>query len=347
MRRILLAVIFCCLLTIPVEAAGIVAPEVPDTGLDYMPGNTDSFGDGLLELGRNGVELFRNELNDTGAFCFRILAWAMLLTVLPMVCHRIQAITSLTGTVAMTSVVLQHTNTMIGYASSALREICEYGKLLCPVMTTALAAQGGITASSLLYGGTTAFIALLSTLVSNWLIPMLYLFLLFSVTHCGLGDEFLKRLAEAAKNGMGWILKTLLIIFTTYMSITGVISGTTDAAALKAAKVTISSVVPVIGGILSDASESVLVSMGVVKNAAGIYGILAVTALFLGPFVKLGLQYLLLKTTAAVCGLFADRKILALMESFSTAMGLLLAMVASGCVLVLVSTVCFMKGMSG
>jgi len=128
------------------------------------------------------------------------------------------------------------------------------------------------------------------------------------------------------------------------MSVTGVVSGTTDAAALKAARVTISSVVPVVGGILSDASESVLVSIGILKNAAGIYGILAVLAVFVGPFVKVGVQYLLLKASAAVCGVFGNKNISALVDDFSTAMGLLLAMVAAGCLLVLISTVCFLKG---
>jgi len=123
-----------------------------------------------------------------------------------------------------------------------------------------------------------------------------------------------------------------------------VISGTTDAAALKAAKITISTVIPVVGGILSDASESVLVSMGIVKNAAGIYGILAVVAVCMSPFIKVGIQYLLLKASAAICGIFGNKRISALVDSFSAAMGLLLAMLASGSMMVLISTICFLKG---
>ena len=128
------------------------------------------------------------------------------------------------------------------------------------------------------------------------------------------------------------------------MSITGVVSGTTDAAVLKTTKVTISSVVPVVGGILSDASEAVLVSAGLMKNAAGIYGIFAVLAVFLLPFLRVGVQYLLLKFTAAVCSIFAPKSITELIGDFSTAMGLLLAMTGSVCLLQLISTVCFMKG---
>jgi len=100
----------------------------------------------------------------------------------------------------------------------------------------------------------------------------------------------------------------------------------------------------VVGGILSDASESVLVSMGIAKNAVGIYGMLAALAVFMGPFVKVGAQYLLLKTSAGICSIFGNKNITALLDDFSAAMGLLLAMVAAGCLLVLISTVCFMKG---
>ena len=128
------------------------------------------------------------------------------------------------------------------------------------------------------------------------------------------------------------------------MTITGVVSGTTDAAALTAAKVTISSFVPVVGGILSDASEAVLVSASLAKNAAGIYGILALIAVFLSPFLKIGIQYLMLKLTSGLCSIFGPKRMTELMGDFSTAMGLLLSMTGAACLLQLISTVCFMRG---
>ena len=142
-------------------------------------------------------------------------------------------------------------------------------------------------------------------------------------------------------------LKILLTVFTTYVGISGAVAGTTDAALLKTTKVTIASVVPVVGGILSDASEAVLVSTGVMKNAAGIYGILAMLAIFLSPFLQIGVQYLVLKATAAVCSVFAPASAAELIEDFSTAMGMLLAMTGAACLLLLISTVCFMKGARG
>ena len=344
MTKVLFALLLLMSLCVPVSAAEMTAPEVPSMGQKQMPQNTDSFGDGFRELIQNIFTQIHPEFESAVQTVSDILLTAMLFSILSSFSERTGMILSVSGTAAIGALMLQNTTAMIGYASEAVREICEYGKLLCPVMTMALAAQGGVTASAGLYAGTMAFITVLSMAVSRVLVPMVYAFLLFSVSGCALGNEMMKKFSSAAKSLLSWLLKILMIVFTTYMSITGAVSGTTDAAALKTAKITISSFVPVVGGILSDASESVLVSIGVMKNAAGTYGILAVLAVFAGPFIKVGLQYLLLKASAGICGIFCEKNFSALIDDFSSGMGLLLDMVSAACMLVLISTVCFMKG---
>jgi stage III sporulation protein AE len=181
-------------------------------------------------------------------------------------------------------------------------------------------------------------------MISGLMIPMFFFYLAFVVAHGAFGDEFLKKTADFIKGIWLWLLKLLIIVFSTYMSVTGVVSGTTDQTALKAAKIVISSAVPVIGGILSDSSEAVLVSMGVLKNAAGIYGMLAVLSVFMGPFIKIMMNYLGIKVSALLCSIFGEKRISSLTEGFATAMSLLLAMTATACMFVLISTVCFLKG---
>ena len=97
-------------------------------------------------------------------------------------------------------------------------------------------------------------------------------------------------------------------------------------------------------GILSDASEAVLVSAGLVRNSVGIYGCLAVCAMVLGPFLQIGIHYLLLKTTGAFCQVIGGGREAGLIEDFSTAMGLLLAMTGAMGLMLLISVVCFLRG---
>jgi len=59
------------------------------------------------------------------------------------------------------------------------------------------------------------------------------------------------------------------------------------------------------------------------------------------------LQYLLLKLTTGICSLYADKKSLSVVEHISSSMGFVLAMTGTICILLLISLICFMKGMSG
>ena len=223
----------------------------------------------------------------------------------------------------------------------------DYGRLLLPVLAAAVAAQGGVTTSAALYTGTAVFDAILCSMISGVLTPLIYIYLCLSVANCAVGEDPLQQIRNLIKWLMTWGLKIILYVFTGYISITGVISGATAAAALKAAKLTISGAVPVVGGILSDASEAILVSAGLVKSAVGVYGLLALIAIVIGPFLRIGVQYLLLKLTAAVSGVFSDKKTVTLIQDFSSGMGLLLAMTGTVCLMQIISTVCFMKGVSG
>ena len=155
----------------------------------------------------------------------------------------------------------------------------------------------------------------------------------------------MKKMAELIKWVLSWGIKLVLYGFTGYVSITGVITGTADQTALKAAKLTFGGMVPVVGGILSDASETILVSAAVVKNAVGVYGMLVLLAIMIGPFIKIGVQYLLIKLTGALSALFSEKATIGLLESFSEAMGLLLAMTGTVCLLLMISTMCFLRGM--
>lgn len=344
MRRIILLVFFLLFLGVPVSAAEFTAPEVPPEAEARMPEETSSFGEGLRQLLQKAISGLRPDLREAARVSLSSMAAVMMVSILQSFSGPVKRVTDLAGAAAVASVLLLSSDTLIHLGADTVQQLSEYGKLLLPVMTAGMAAQGGVTASTALYTGTAVFDTILGSLIANFLVPITYLFLALAAGSSALGEDILKKMRDFVKWLMSWSLKTLLTVYTTYMSITGVVSGTTDAAALKAAKMTISSVVPVVGGILSDASESVLVSAGLMKNAAGIYGILAILAIFLEPFLRIGAHYLILKLTAALCGVFGSKQMTELIGDFSSAMGLLLAMTGATCLLLLISTVCFMKG---
>lgn len=344
MRKLVLLLFLLRFLCMPAYAVEINPPEVPEVGLQLMPENTTSFSEALTELIENAVSKMRPDLSEALQIAVTVVSTVMIFSVLQSLSGGTQKAANIAGAFVLSSSLLVHTNSMIRLGTSTITELSEYGKMLLPVMTAAMVSQGGTATSTALYTGTAAFDMILTNLISSFLVPAVYFFLALAAASGAIGEDILKRLRNFIKWFISWILKTLLTVFTTYMGISGVVSGTTDAVALKATKFTISSVVPVVGGILSDASEAVLVSAGMVKNAAGIYGILAILAVFLSPFLKIGTHYAVLKLTAALCALFGTKTMTELIEDFSTAMGFLLAMTGSVCLMLLISTICFLKG---
>ena len=344
MKQFLLALLILSLLIMPVSAAEITAPQAPDSAAQLMPEEPRSFGEGLMYILRELVPIIHPSLAEAAGVCMRLIAVVLLLSVVSAIGQDGSRITDLVGIITIGIMLIEPSNAFIGMAVETVKQMSDYGKLLMPVMTAAMAAQGGIHSSGALYAGTLLFDSILSSLISRLLTPMLYLFLALSVANAVCQEDVLNKLRDFVKWLATWMLKIVLYVFTGYMSITGVISGSADAAAVKAAKLTISGMVPVVGGILSDASETVLVSTGIVKNAAGIYGLLAVISLCAGPFLKIGVQYLLLKATVAVCSLVGTKQTTSLISDFSCVMGLLLAVTGTMCLLLLISTVCFMKG---
>lgn len=343
MRRFVLMIALVLLLITPVFAMDFSAPEAD---AEYMPEEQTSFGQDLWYVLKSAIKDLQPALAEAGMNCLSILAAAMLISIFHNFPGRTEKTISLIGTLSISVLLIYPSNTLIQLGSQTVTELSDYGKLLLPVMTAALAAQGGTTASASLYIGTVFFDSLLTAIISKILIPLLYMHICLSVASSAIKESVLKKLKDFSKWLTTWILKIILYVFTGYMGITGVISGTADAAALKAAKLTISGVVPVVGGILSDASEAILVSAGVLKSTAGIYGVIAIIAIFIGPFLKIGVQYLLLKITSAICAVFSNQESAELVQDFSGAMGLLLAMTGTTCMLLLISTVCFMKGIS-
>lgn len=345
MRKLSILLSLLLLLTVPVSAMDIAAPSAPDNVVDLMPAETESFAQGLWTVIRASIAKFAPDMAVAASCCLALIGVVLLASIFNATPGNSKRTVRFVSTLALATILLGQANTMVNLCADTVTQISDYGKLLLPAMTAALAAQGGATGATALYAGTAVFDTVLTSIIGKLLVPLVYIFLALAVANSAISEDLLKKLRDFVKWLITWSLKTMLYIFTGYLSITGVITGTADAAAVKAAKLTISGAVPVVGGILSDASEAVLVGAGVMKNAVGIYGLLAVLALFITPFLQIGAQYLLLKLTAVLCGVFGVKEASGLIEDFSAAMGLLLGMTGTISFLMLISTVCFMKGM--
>lgn len=246
---------------------------------------------------------------------------------------------ALTAAVAVTAVAVSDVRSMVGLGREALDGMNQFSQVLLPTMAAAAAAGGAPSTAAARQLATVLFSDLLLTAIDEVLLPMVYAYVAVCAAHAALGNDGLKRLASLLKWGVTTALTAILLVFVGYLTVSGAIAGTADAMALKAAKMTISGMVPVVGGILSDAAGTLLAGAGVLRGTIGVFGLLVVLGLCLGPFLELGVHYLVYKLAAALAATVSGGSASTLIDGIGGAFGLVLGMTGSGALLLLVSLV--------
>lgn len=346
MRKLVIILIILISISVPVNGMEFTAPTAPEHAQQYIPDEPTTFGQDLWYIIKAALSKLRPDLTEALGICASLIAVVMLVSILQSFQSVAKNTIHLVCTLCISALLIRPSNTLIQLGVQTVEELGEYGKLLIPVMTAAMAAQGGVTTSAALYTATVAFNTILTTAITKLIVPLIYIYIVLCIATSAIGENALKQMRDFVKWLMTWMLKISIYLFTGYLSITGVISGTADASAIKAAKLAINGFVPVVGNIISDASESILVSASVMKNSVGIYGLLVILATWISPFLQIGAQYILLKITSSVCSVFGSKESVGLISDLSGVMGFILAITGTVCLLLLISTVCFMKGVA-
>jgi len=246
---------------------------------------------------------------------------------------------SLAVVLGITAISISEVKTMIGLGEQTMNTMTEFTNILFPAISALAAATGAITGSAIRQMITILFTNLLMNLMTNFLIPVIYAYLAVSAAYAAVGNDGLKRIAGFIKWVVITVLTAVLTAFVGYLTISGAISGQTDKAALKATKFAFSSAIPVVGKLLSDAAESVLAGCGILKGTVGVYGMLAILAICIVPFLRLGIHYLMYKLTAALAATVGGSRTVGLIENIGGAFGFILGMTGAEMLMLLLSII--------
>lgn len=258
------------------------------------------------------------------------------------------SVTTLVATLSITAIAVGDVHSLLALGEEAIFNMETLGDVLVPAVSMATAASGTPATALIKQGVTILFSDVLIRLIDALLIPLCYAFVAANVAWAALGNDGLKRIGGLIKWLITIILSVFLLVFVGYLNLSGVISGGADAATVKAAKFTISNMVPVVGGVISDTAETLLAGASVLRNTVGVFGMLVVIGICVVPFLNLGVHYLMYKCTAALAAtVSADSRITGLIEALGTAFGLILAMTASCAVLLVVAMVSAVSAVMG
>ena len=334
-------------LTVTVRAAEVPedlvrsAPEAAEElleGADLTAGGlTAALAQLLQSLGDRAGEMVRQRLRGAAAILLVVVLCGAAEGFFQGSGMKSPPFLPMAGALSVTMAAAGSLDSLLGLGASTIDELSAFSQTLLPTLAAATAAAGAVTTATVQQVATVFFVDLLIQLIDRVCLPMVYLYIGVVTAAACLPENRLGTLADGVKKVVTWVLTGAVLAFTLYLSVVRVITGSADAVTVKVAKAAISGVVPVVGKIISDASETVLAGAGMLKNTIGIFGTLAILAACAYPFLQLGVQYLLYKLTAFLAGAVGAPGLCKLIDGLGGAFGLILAMTGSCALLLLVS----------
>ncbi|MBE6968607.1 MAG: hypothetical protein E7442_00580 [Ruminococcaceae bacterium] len=249
----------------------------------------------------------------------------------------------LAGVAAIGAAALVDVDSYMSGALEAMETLSDYSRVLLPVLAATAAASGAVGTAAAASASTAVFMDILLHLSVRLIVPVICGYAALAIANAAVGGGALKTAARLMRSLCTMLLGGLTTAFALWLSVSGVVSGSADASAARLTKTVLSTALPVVGRILSDASGALAAAAGSLRGLCGSFGLLAILCICLTPVLELGLRYLLYKLCAALCACLSGGRLAELLDNLGSCFGMLLAMTGSGAVFLYISVFAFMK----
>jgi len=221
------------------------------------------------------------------------------LIVLTMICAVLHNLTSAfdrgtTGQLSYLVIYLVLATIAIGSFALAIntgRELVDqmvsFMQAIMPLLLTLLVAMGGVASAAIFHPVILISLTIIGTLTKNVVLPLIFFSAVLGIADNLSANFKVSRLAGLLKTVAMGLLGIFSTIFLGILAIQGVAGAVGDGVTLRTAKFAINAFIPVVGGMFSDALESVISSSLLIKNAAGIAGMISILLIMGLPMLKI------------------------------------------------------------
>lgn len=245
--------------------------------------------------------------------------------------------------ILIVTLIMKNFGNIITDIKTAVADLIAFTNTLIPLLTTLMIATGNAVSSSMIEPILLLIITFVGNFMSNVLIPIILVSTALGVVSKISDDMQVSKLSKFMKKGSLWILTTVLTLFISLATLEGNITSGLDGVTLKAGKSIVSKVIPVVGGILGDAIDTVLGYSNIIKNAVGVVGIITIGCICIKPILNLTALTITYYLGAALCEPIADKKIVGLLEQIAGTFKILLAILFTITVMIIIGIAIVMK----
>ena len=287
-------------------------------------GNTNLFNSFLNILGRET----KTAVSNIGIIMIVIIVHSILVSISESLGNKsVSQIAYFVEYIVIITLVLSNFSDIINMVKESIINLVGFSNCLIPLMITLMLTTGSIVSVGVIKPTLLILTNFIGNFITNFILPLVIIGTTLSIVSKISNKVRIDKLAKFMKSSGVWILGIIMTLFVTVLSLEGSITQTVDGVTAKTAKAAVSTVIPVVGKILGDATDAVIGCAGILKNAVGFVGISVVVGICIAPIIKLVLLSFTYYIASCVCEPIADEKVIGLLDSIGDTFKILLAII--------------------
>ena len=307
-------------------------------------GNTNLFNSILNILGRET----KSAVSNIGIIMIIIIIHSILVNISESIGNKsVSQIAYFVEYIVIITLVLSNFSDIINMVKESITNIVGFSNSLIPLLITLMLTTGAIVSTSVIKPVLLILINFIGNFITNFILPLVIIGTVLAIVSKISNKVRIDKLAKFMKSAGVWILGIIMTLFVTVLSLEGSITQTVDGVTAKTAKAAVSTVIPVVGKILGDATDAVIGCAGILKNAVGFVGIIVIIGICIAPIIKLALLSFTYYIASCICQPIADEKVIGLLDSIGDTFKILLGIVFCVSVMLIIGLTIVMKITNG
>lgn len=227
---------------------------------------------------------------------------------------------STVSAVIVALVLISKIKLTLSSACAAISVSADFVYAFIPVFCIIVAASGNTVAA---FSTNTLLLSLaqiLNFISKNIFIPLSNCFLALGICS-GIRNEL--NLGAFISNCKKYLITAISVCSTAFVSILSLktaVAARADAIGLRSVRFAINSVVPVIGGAISEGLLSIQAYSSLIRSSVGVVGIIAVALVFLPSILEVAFWRLFLNLCSTVSRMFSDSSVSSVLKAFTDAL---------------------------
>ena len=207
-----------------------------------------------------------------------------------------------------------------------------------PVFSGIVATGGGVTTATA-YQLIVVFAAeMFVTLSSEIIMPLLSLCLSAGIVEAINPSVSLSGIIKGISKAVKIIMGLSLTIFSGLITVQSLVGTATDSVSLRTGKFVVSNLVPVVGNAVSDAYSTVKGSIGILRNATGTFGVIAVFLIVIPPIMSVFSTTLCIYIGEIFADIFSVKPISSFLKTAYNTMSVCLSVMICFAMMFIIST---------